>query len=468
MTPDRFEQIDVLAEQAKTIDASERLAWLRIKCASDEDLYNKVCKLLYAKEQAQAPDITRKLRPDLSPVIEAEREGTDTTDKFCPRCRDNFSRDITLCPKDGAVLSLPDPYGLAGTTLNGKYEVRALVSAGGMGLLYQGFDKSLGRLVAIKVPKREMRQTDAKYIEHIKNEAQAHAQPQHENIVNVYELGTAGEDFYLVMEWLEGRTLAEEIETSAPLAPGRTIDILSQVARALDAAHSRGVFHLDIKPANIFLNRDDGGEESVKIVDFGIARMRSEGKSALVTSPAGTLSYASPEQRAQGARVDERSDIFSVGVVLSEMVQGTLAVKSRDPVAKALARLALKMKAEVPEERRPKQIRDLPKLLKKAAGARRQRTLRRALAFVIVALVFAGLIWYVPSKPNAEARPQTVAAGVADVAPTTPAPQGGELPTAPAAASDSNPTRQANGLNGQRTDRESRIKLSEASTKGAR
>ena len=208
---------------------------------------------------------------------------------------------------------------LEGTTLGG-YRVEALLGSGGMGSVYRGVQESLKRPVAIKVLRAELGQ-DAAIVARFRREAELAASLAHPNIAQVTDFGVEEGRAYLVMDLLEGEPLAETIESEGRLDEARTVRIAMQVLTALAMAHERGVVHRDLKPDNIFVQRVSG-MDLVKLLDFGIARMLEPDEKMTGTGAVlGTPAYMSPEQ-ARGKPVDARSDVFSVGCVLYEMLSG--------------------------------------------------------------------------------------------------------------------------------------------------
>ncbi|MEA2551172.1 MAG: eukaryotic-like serine/threonine-protein kinase, partial [Actinomycetota bacterium] len=206
---------------------------------------------------------------------------------------------------------------MSGSVLGGRYRVEARIGAGGMAEVFRGFDTTLNRTVAIKTLNAPYAR-DASFVERFRREAQAAARLSHPNIVATYDSGTDGDTQYIVMEFIEGRTLAEFLGSGKTLTSVHATEIAEKVCEALTAAHSQGVIHRDIKPGNIMVTRDG----SVKVMDFGIARMISGPETAPQTSVVmGTATYISPEQ-AKGLPVDARSDLYSLGAVLYERLAG--------------------------------------------------------------------------------------------------------------------------------------------------
>src|SRR6185436_118475 len=248
--------------------------------------------------------------------------------KFCPTCRQNFTAADTSCPHDQTILSLPDPYLLLGRTLLEKYRIDALVGLGGMGAVYCAYHMGLDRLVAFKILQPNIAVAEDHLVELFEREAKVAGRLMHPNIVDVKDAGRTPEGLaYIVMEWLEGRTLDEELRAQGRLSFTRTGEILRQIAAALTEAHSKNVVHRDLKPANVMLVPRRDGQELVKVLDFGIGKILNE-TGASVSAVMGTPSYASPEQLQLGGKIDIRSDIYSLGVILYRMLSGRLPFQS--------------------------------------------------------------------------------------------------------------------------------------------
>jgi serine/threonine-protein kinase len=198
-----------------------------------------------------------------------------------------------------------------------RYQVTHLIARGGMAMVYRAEDTLLNRAVALKILYPELSE-DPLFVERFRREAQAAANLSHPNIVPVFDWGEDGETYFIVMELVDGVSLAEMLRNSVTLTAARSAQIVAQVAAALGYAHRSGVVHRDVKPGNILITR----EGQVKVTDFGIAQaVSSEDHLAEAGSVMGTATYFSPEQ-AEGAAVDGRSDVYSLGVVLYEMLVG--------------------------------------------------------------------------------------------------------------------------------------------------
>ncbi len=213
---------------------------------------------------------------------------------------------------------------------NGRYELHRRIGRGGMAEVFLARDQLLDRPVAIKVLFPEFA-GDPNFVERFRREAQAAANLNHPNIVGVYDWGKVSGTYYIVMEYVDGRTVSDIVRTEGPLHPNRAADVAADVASALSFAHRNGVVHRDIKPGNILLTQ----QGMVKVADFGIARAIAAGVEENLTqtgSVMGTATYFSPEQ-AQGHDVDPRSDLYSLGVVMYEMVSGKPPFSGTSPVA---------------------------------------------------------------------------------------------------------------------------------------
>lgn len=218
-----------------------------------------------------------------------------------------------------------------GTYLQDRYEILGRIGSGGMSVVYKAKCHTLDRLVAIKVLKEEFA-SDENFVSKFKMEAQAAARLSHPNIVNVYDVVDEGNLHYIVMELIEGITLKSYIEKKGFLENKEAIGIAIQVAQGIAAAHEQHIIHRDIKPQNMIISRDG----NVKVADFGIARAVSS--QTMNATAVGSVHYISPEQ-ARGGYCDERSDIYSFGITMYEMVTGRVSFEGDNTVAVALAHL---------------------------------------------------------------------------------------------------------------------------------
>jgi eukaryotic-like serine/threonine-protein kinase len=295
MTPERYQQIGDIYHSALELGPKERSAFLAHACAGDEALLREVESLIASNEQAG--EFIH------APALEVAA-GLLTKDQF----------DL-----------------LPGKSL-GPYTILELLGSGGMGEVYLAQDSRLGRRVALKLlPDHFVTNEDR--LRRFRQEARAASALNHPNIITIHEIGEAQTTHYIVTEFIEGETLRALLIRNR-LEPVSALDIATQTASALAAAHAAGIVHRDIKPENIMLRRDG----YVKVLDFGIAKLMPEGPApsmgmSFETSPGlivGTANYMSPEQ-AQGFKVDERTDIWSLGVVLYEMLTGQLPFKGKTP-----------------------------------------------------------------------------------------------------------------------------------------
>jgi eukaryotic-like serine/threonine-protein kinase len=216
------------------------------------------------------------------------------------------------------------------TVLNDRYEIQQRIGRGGMADVLLARDLLLDRPVAIKVLFAEFA-TDPNFVERFRREAQSAAALNHPNIVSVYDWGKYGGTYFIAMEYIEGRTLADIVRANGRVSPVQAAEIASEVSAALAFAHRNGVVHRDIKPANILI----GSSGQVKVADFGIARAMNSAADSNLTQVGlvmGTATYFSPEQ-AQGAQPDPRSDLYSLGIVMYEMVGGRPPFAGDNPVS---------------------------------------------------------------------------------------------------------------------------------------
>lgn len=214
--------------------------------------------------------------------------------------------------------------------LSGRYELLEKIGDGGMAVVYKAKDKLLNRFIAVKILRPEFTK-DAAFVENFKRESQAAAGLSHPNVVGVYDVGREGNINYIVMELIEGKTLNEIIKEEAPMDYRKVIDITKQVASALKVAHKNKIIHRDVKPHNIMVTN----EGVVKLADFGIAKAVNDATLSTGSKIIGSVHYFSPEQ-ARGNYVDERSDIYSLGIVMYEMLTGTVPFDGDNPVTVAL------------------------------------------------------------------------------------------------------------------------------------
>ena len=219
-----------------------------------------------------------------------------------------------------------------GRILDGRYEILDIIGAGGMAVVYKARCHRLNRLVAIKILKDENLE-DEDFCRRFHSESQAVAMLNHPNIVSVYDVSNTEEQDYIVMELIDGITLKQYMEKKGRLNWRETVHFATNIAKALEHAHSRGLVHRDIKPHNVMVLKNG----SVKVADFGIARLM-ENEATMTKEALGSVHYISPEQ-AKGGRVDNRSDLYSLGVVMYEMITGKTPYDGDSPVAVALGHI---------------------------------------------------------------------------------------------------------------------------------
>lgn len=238
---------------------------------------------------------------------------------------------------------------LPGNMLDGKYQIERKIGAGGFAAVYRGRHVALEREVAIKLLRPDLTTEPDKQLERFRREGVATTRVVHPNVVAVLDSGLANGVAYLVMELLEGRTVAEEQRDRGPFSVERAAQIVHAACEGLAAAHAAGIIHRDIKPSNLFLHQPQGRDEVVKLVDFGIAKPQEEGDEAnpftTVGRLIGTPIYMSPE-RMLGHAYDARADLYSVGMMLYEMLTGKHPFEAKEG---GLGRLVMLCMTQVPE-----------------------------------------------------------------------------------------------------------------------
>jgi eukaryotic-like serine/threonine-protein kinase len=241
--------------------------------------------------------------------------------KHCPRCMQSFGDDHEHCPADGSRLRKgSDP--MLGRVLGARYRLLARVGSGGMSTVYLARHEVIDRRMAIKVLRRDLA-ADPVQRDRFKREARAVNRIDHENIVAITDFGETDEGMlFLAMDFVDGISLFDAL-AEAPFAPPRALHITAQVAAALGRAHQAGVVHRDLKPENVLLTEREGAHDFVKVLDFGIAKVFDAPSLTGSQQIFGTPGYIAPEY-IQSPQIDGRSDLYSLGCILYEMVTGAL------------------------------------------------------------------------------------------------------------------------------------------------
>jgi eukaryotic-like serine/threonine-protein kinase len=253
--------------------------------------------------------------------------------RTCPKCHRTFPDDSEFCPRDGATLASPTDVTTAEPMpgLARRYRIIRPLGSGGMGTVFLAEQVAVGnRPVALKLLQRNLLD-DPEFLKRFQVEASSTGRVRHPNVVTIYESGQDEDGTpYIAMEYLEGETLRHALQTRGTLSSAEAAEILQQAGRGLNAAHKLGIIHRDLKPDNIFLSRDDEGKLLVKVVDFGIAKLREISTHTVTGAFLGTPAYMSFEQAA-GMRsdgLDARSDVYSLGIVAYEMLTGRVPFDS--------------------------------------------------------------------------------------------------------------------------------------------
>ena len=269
----------------------------------------------------------------------------------CPTCGQDFAEEVRVCPEDGATLQAdatvaidgPADDPLVGLTLDEKYRLDSRLGAGGMGTVYRATHLLIDRPVAVKVLNPRYVEDEAAQTR-FRREARAAGRLQHANAVTVTDFGSTKDGLvYIVMELLEGKTLREVLAHDAPLDVARAVSVMLQISAAVEAAHHAGIIHRDLKPANIFIVQRKDAPPFVKVLDFGIAKLAAEALDddddpqtlTQVGAMIGTPRYMSPEQ-CEGAHLSPASDVYSLGIILYEMLTGTTPFNGTSPIAIAI------------------------------------------------------------------------------------------------------------------------------------
>jgi len=258
------------------------------------------------------------------------------TKKLCMACHREFTGIVAACPHDGTVLVPLQQDQLIGTKLADRYLIMSVIGHGGMGVVYKARHELMDRIVAIKMLQSQLI-SDSMSVKRFQQEARAASKLKHPNVITLYDFGVSptGQP-YLVMDYLEGVSLADVIKKEGQVGVDRSVKIFAQACSALDHAHKQGVIHRDLKPGNIMLVEDDQDKDCVKVVDFGVAKLlwggEEENQRLTQTGEVcGSPVYMSPEQ-CQGQKLDQRSDIYSMGVVMYEALTGRLPLLGKTMV----------------------------------------------------------------------------------------------------------------------------------------
>ncbi|MFH1438848.1 MAG: protein kinase [Pseudomonadota bacterium] len=270
----------------------------------------------------------------------------------CPYCDSEHPDDARVCPSTGKELSRA--LKLVGGTID-KYEILRLIGEGGMGAVYEARHSKIRRKVALKLLNQEFAQ-NAEVLARFEREARATGEIGHENIIEIYDIGRdeATGATYLVLELLKGKTLQDLIDEKKGLAPQEAVDIMLQVLSALHASHSLGIVHRDLKPENIFLITLAGRKNWVKILDFGIAKIKETGDAHKLTQTGtmmGTPYYMAPEQITGSRNMDHRLDVYACGIILYQCVTGKVPYNA--PTVPGLVYSILNATPESPVTTRP-------------------------------------------------------------------------------------------------------------------
>src|SRR5580658_3425615 len=278
--------------------------------------------------------------------------------KYCTACQKTYPTDHDVCPADQTKLQVAHEL-QPGMIIRNKYQIIERIGIGGMGLVYRGRHLTFNELCAIKIVNSEIAK-DANFLKRFQTEAMVTRKLRHPNAVRVddFDYTEDGRPF-IVMELVEGKNVSEVLQAEGPLAVPRAVRIARQVGQAIGVAHKLGIVHRDLKPGNIILTKDEQGQETAKVLDFGIAKLREAAgenrpEMTMTGMVVGTPLYMSPEQflgRKAGGEVDGRTDIYSLGVVLYQMVTAQLPFEAETPYALMLQHL--QSSARPPHELKP-------------------------------------------------------------------------------------------------------------------
>src|SRR5688572_20961481 len=301
------------------------------------------------------------LRPRAAPVVNAPAQPSL---RICPHCGAGCASEHQYCPACGfpiGTMGSTTDDKFVGKTLPGGYHILDLISVGGMGRVYRAEQSALGRTVAVKIIHPHLLSDENSALRFI-TEARAASQLNHPNSIAVFDFGRTDDGQpYLVMEFLRGKDLARVAYEEGPLGFSRIVDVLRQTMAALSEAHDLGIVHRDLKPENIILEPLRRGGDFVKVVDFGLAKLRADTQTPSVTSPGivcGTPDYMAPEQ-GRGDTLDGRSDLYAVGVILFQLLTGRLPFRAENPTQVVMMHLTV----PVPDPRQLAPERAIPDAL---------------------------------------------------------------------------------------------------------
>jgi eukaryotic-like serine/threonine-protein kinase len=275
--------------------------------------------------------------------------------KKCPACSQLFAETAVFCPNDGKRLvddeESPDKF--VGLVLDAKYQVERLIGKGGMGNVYEAKHLHMGLPVAVKILHPHL-VTDSTAVERFRREARSARTVNHPNAISIMDFGVTSDNvLYLVMELINGISLQEVLKRETTIESSRAVKIMRQVCLAVDVAHQKSIIHRDLKPDNILILDYGKDTEKVKVIDFSIAKMKESGKDPNLTSAGvvvGTPQYISPEQ-AQGLELDNRSDIYSMGIILYQMLTGNVPFTGKTSAMLLMQHIQAKPKS--PREIKP-------------------------------------------------------------------------------------------------------------------
>jgi serine/threonine-protein kinase len=350
----------------------------------------------------------------------------------CPHCATPLAADARFCPACGKATaptesgsSWPNSAGaapdLVGKTIAGRYRIVAKLGEGGMGAVYRGEQMSLKRAVAVKLLRPEL-STNQMILQRFNAEAQAVAKLSHPNTVNIYDFGqdTDG-SLFIAMEFIEGRSLREAVQREGPFPPSRALQIATQVAASLSDAHAHNIVHRDLKPDNVMLQDRGKHKDVVRVLDFGIAKLRDDSRAtqAAMTQAGdmlGTPQYMAPEQ-IKGEPIDGRTDVYALGCMIYEMVTARLPFEA--PTVMAMLSKHLMEMPPPPSQRRP-ELRLPPAIDQLVMSALAKEPRHRPPTMDAYAEMVSGLLATLPGGDPNRSAPMSIQQPVVNVA--TPVP----------------------------------------------